>query len=104
VYATDIAEGTIENSGLFDAVDSLNELGAAIGVVAAHEVGHLLGLRHTSGPSDLMQSEGPGAGDPTQPRAFLRAEVAAGEQFDNLPAIGFQNAPILLEDTIGAAP
>ncbi len=100
-FATSIGALTIENPAVSNPVTNLNDLGAAIGRVAAHEIGHLLGLRHTQEPGDLMQSEGAGAGDPTILTSLKRGLVASGEQFDALPAIGFQDAPKLLEQTVG---
>ncbi len=105
-FAVTIGAGTIENGGVFNPVDNLSELGAAIGRVAAHEIGHLLGLRHTADGTDVMQSGGAGrdAGDPTIPRIFKSATVLQSEQVDSLPALGTQNAPLLLLETLGVEP
>lgn len=75
--------------------------GLAIGNVAGHELGHMLGLRHTDSPTDLMNIS-PDVTSPTL--AFERAKVAASEQYGGLPVIGIQDAPMLLEDTVGLAP
>lgn len=92
-------------------VTTVQALGDSIGTVAAHEIGHLLGLRHTEDPGDLMQSGvcGPNAGDPTIPRVFKLALVTDCEQIDilppfgqpDVPAIGFQDAPSHIEQVIG---
>jgi len=100
-FAISIGAVTIENSAMANPVTDIAGLGQAIGCVAAHEIGHLLGLRHTQEPGDLMQSEGPGVAELTVLRSLKRGQVAAGEQFRGLPVIGYQDAPRLLAETIG---
>lgn len=100
-FATSIGAVTIENSAMTNPVTDIPGLGQAIGCVAAHEIGHLLGLRHTQREGDLMQSEGPGVSELTVLRSLKRGLVAQGEQFDALPVIGYQDAPRLLAETIG---
>jgi PKD repeat protein len=80
---------------------SADTTGLAIGNLAGHELGHLLGLRHTDSLTDLMGVE---SVDTNPALAFESALVSESEQFNGLPAIGIQNAPMLLEDTIGLAP
>ena len=99
IYATNIARVGIQG-GFVNPVSSVAELGNAIGMTAAHELGHLLGLRHTDDPTDLM-----GPSDPTDTSAALKGDpgplVAEDEQFDNLDAIGRQNAILLLTEAVG---
>ncbi len=98
-FATGIAADGIR--GFFaNPISSVNALGVAIGTVAAHEIGHCLGLRHTDDAADLMQ----GAADPTIPRQFRAAAPSASEQLLGLPPIGVQNAPELLEQVLGLSP
>lgn len=96
--------GQAANDGLFaDPSTTAASMGRYIGTVAAHEIGHLLGLRHTDVPNDLMASGD--IGDPSDTTISLQAnKVSAAEQFDSLPVIGIQDAPMLLEDTVGTTP
>ncbi|MFQ5805310.1 MAG: PKD domain-containing protein [Phycisphaerae bacterium] len=104
VYATEIAE--LGLGGFFtNPVVTDIDVGGAIGAVAAHEIGHLLGLRHTDDATDIMQGAfGQEVGDPTIPRTLKTSLVTAFEQVGSLPAIGFQDAPLLLLETVGPAP
>jgi len=104
VYATGIAELGI--GGFFaNPADDTATLGRAIGRVAAHQIGQLLGLRNTDDPTDIMQgSDVRQVGDPTIPRILKTSLVTASEQVGDLGPIGFQDAPLLLQETVGLAP
>lgn len=103
VYAVTLGQTGL--GGAFtNPVTSAADVGSIIGTVGAHEVGHLLGLRHTQGVAlDIMA---PGV-DPTLPVAFSVAEVNAGEQAfvvpgaPRLPVIGIQDALTHLAETVG---
>jgi hypothetical protein len=74
------------------------EVAFAIGNVAAHEGGHLLGLAHVADIIDLMDTTGAAStllGDQYFKRSVLDRTVFG---------IGFQNGPKVLEATVGRAP
>ena len=71
------------------------ELGVAIGNVAAHEAGHLLGLNHVDEPTALMDATSP-ADSFLLDQEFKRAPLSG----DILP-IGAQDALILLSEILG---
>jgi hypothetical protein len=114
-YALTIGALVIDNGALVNPplsgnpAQALTNLGIALGNVAAHECGHMMGLRHTSEPGDLMQSEGTNAGDPTATLSLKVGTPAAGEQIDileplgvpDVPPIGQQNAPQYLSEVVG---
>lgn len=103
VYGVSLGQ-TLLAGGFTNPVTSAADVGAGIGNVGAHEVGHLLGLRHTQGVAlDIMGS----ALDPTLPLVFSVAPVSATEQAfvipgaGRLPNIGIQDALTQLAETVG---
>ena len=83
---------------VFSYTPSAYELGVAIGNIAAHEAGHLLGLNHVDDDLALMDAASPAD-------AFLQDQefMVAPLHSDVLP-LGVQNAPLLLYETLGAHP
>ncbi len=79
----------------FSDIPSVSEMSIAIGNVAAHEAGHLLGLNHVSSEADIMDDRSPAD-------AFL-----TDQEFRNSPlssdimSIGTQDSVLLLTDIVG---
>jgi hypothetical protein len=72
---------------------SLSAMGQAIGNVVSHEVGHSLGLMHTIDGTELMDNGG------------SDLPLLSDQSFGTAPVfdfpIGQQNAPLLLDESIG---
>ncbi len=84
--------------GFFSFTPSAERMGLAIGNVAAHEAGHLLGLNHTEDDLELMDDE-------SRADAFLAdQEFGVAPLSSDIMRIGFQDAVTLLAETVGLRP
>jgi hypothetical protein len=91
----------VESFGVYETMRlPPEEMGRMIGNVASHELGHLVGLYHVCEPDDPM----------VEAQACSAYDMAAPQRFgiaDLLPCVfpvGRQNAPLLLEATVGLRP
>ncbi len=73
----------------------VEEMAEMLGNVGSHEMGHLLGLSHTSDPGDVMDTSG-SAWDLAGNQSFRRAGLVGG-----VCAVGIQDSPMTLTDTVG---
>jgi hypothetical protein len=83
---------------VFSNTPSAAELGLAIGNIAAHETGHLLGLNHVFAADALMDNGNP-ADSFLLDQEFVKAPLDT-EVF----RIGTQDAVLLLAETVGLVP
>ncbi|MCK4658840.1 MAG: zinc-dependent metalloprotease [Phycisphaerae bacterium] len=75
--------------------NDLDAMGQAIGNVISHEVGHILGLMHTTDVTELM--------DTTASADMLLIDQHFGTASVYDFPIGLQNAPLLLDESLGPA-
>ena len=83
---------------VFGFAPSASAVGAAIGNVAAHEAGHLMGLYHVTDPTALMDERSPAIHLLTD-QAFKTAVLS-----DSVFPLGTQDALLLLSETVGEPP
>jgi|CXWL01.1.fsa_nt_gi hypothetical protein len=79
----------------FSSTPSAEEMGVAIGNVAAHEAGHLLGLNHVDDDLDLMDTTSP-ADAFLFDQEFMESPLSA-----QIVPIGTQDGVLLLNETVG---
>lgn len=82
---------------LFSSTPSAQEMGVAIGNVATHEAGHLLGLNHVDDDFDIMDDRSPAD-------AFLfDQEFMESPLSSDIMPIGTQDGVLLLDEIVGPA-
>ncbi len=86
---------TGEWSTSFTGTPTVDELLISISNVAAHELGHLLGLRHTADITSLMDATG------TSDTLLLQQQFKLAPVSDEVFPFGWQDAVQLLLDTLG---
>ena len=94
-YNADDTDDAIILLDSFAGIANLQAAAQAIGNVVSHEIGHLLGLLHTKDVTTLMDSTGDAIS--------LLSDQSFGVADILVFPIGMQNAPLLLEATVGRA-
>ncbi len=84
--------------GVFGFVPRAELIGVAIGNVASHEIGHLLGLRHVGDPTALMDERSP-AVSLLRGQEFKKARLAP-----SVFPLGWQDDRRLLAEAVGRQP
>jgi len=74
---------------------SLSEIATAIANVASHEIGHLLGLVHTSDPTGVMDISA------SLPQMLQDQHFTISPLHSTVFPIGSENAPLYLMDSVG---
>ena len=102
LYNADVCDDAIiftESFGpsVFTWVPNAVELGVAIGNIAAHEAGHLLGLNHVDDDLAIMDAASP-ADAFLQDQEFMNAPLHS-----DIMTLGMQDAALLLWETVGPA-
>ncbi len=80
---------------MFEADPTLEQMAVALGNIASHESGHLLGLNHVVDPNALMDSASP-------PDSFLDDQEFIWTRLARqIFPIGTHDSPLLLSETVG---
>jgi len=93
-YCDDAIVFTDGFSDPFSSLPTIQGIGIAIGNVAAHEAGHLLGLEHTTDITDLMDTTGSAS------TLLADQEFKTADLHNSIFPIGKQNGPLLLNEVI----
>lgn len=93
-YCDDAIIFTDKFSDPFATLPSVQGIGIAIGNVAAHEAGHLLGLEHTTDVTDLMDTTGSAS------TLLADQEFKTANLHSSIFPIGKQNGVLLLNEVI----
>jgi hypothetical protein len=80
---------------VFSTPPTAEELGVAIGNIATHESGHILGLNHVNDPADLMDAVSP-ADTFLADQEFMTSPLS-----EQILPLGFQDGLLLLAEIVG---
>ncbi len=98
-YNADLQQDAILYTDTFSVFSALSPdvaaISQALANTAAHEVGHLVGLRHTADPHDLMDTTA------TARQMMVRQWFRASSLNASVMPIGFQDSPSMLNWTVG---